>query len=86
MNKENDDSSSSTANLWVDMYKARMAVPDYLKGEELLLWACNEALLELRYYHNRSDYLPWRANRILQQSIDKYTDEKRQNRNKDEKE
>ena len=57
---------------WEKLYTAEMLVPEYLKGKELLLWACNEALLELRHYHDRSDYLLWRADQILQKAIDRY--------------
>jgi len=64
---------------WEKLYMAEVPVPKYLKGEALLLWACNEALLELRHYHNKSDYLLWRADRILQQSIDSYEIESRSN-------
>jgi len=59
-------------------------IPKYLKGEALLLWACNEALLELRRYHTslphyKGDYLLWKADRILQKSIDRYEIESRSN-------
>ncbi len=64
---------------WEELYTSEMLVPKYLKGEKLLLWACNEALLDLRYYHNRSDYLLWRADQILQKSIDRYEIESRSN-------
>ena len=64
---------------WEKLYIAEMSIPGYLKGEALLLWACNEALLELRHYHNKSDYLLWRADQILQKSIDRYEIESRSN-------
>ena len=64
---------------WEELYAAKMPIPGYLKGEALLLWACNEALLELRHYHNKSDFLLWRADRILQKSIDRYEIESRSN-------
>jgi len=68
--KENQDLRDGV--LWEKLYTAEMPIPSYLKGEALLLWACNEALLELRHYHNKSDFLLWRADRILQKSIDRY--------------
>jgi hypothetical protein len=60
-------------------------VPDYLSGEKLLLYACNESLVLLRNeIWNTHDYVKASANmrridQILQEAIDKYEIESRSN-------
>lgn len=66
---EKEDQSLKNGVLWEGLYNSRMLIPKDLNKEEVLLWACNEALIDLRHYHNRSDYLLWRADQILNKSI-----------------